>query len=560
LVKNLNLKNLYVLIIAVLIFSSCYKETKHKPPVNPFYKLARSLEENDPDSAFINYNRAKDKFLSDRDSLGVGKSLVNMGVISNKKGDYYGAQEISLSASKFFKKRDTISRMYLTTNYNNLGMVTHQLKDYNAAIKFFDAALHFSVDSVSTRIAMNNKAKSYESLLDYKRALVLYNAVLRTTINNKLEYARTLTNITNIKWLRDQHFNPVPSYLKALKIREKQGDLWGQNSSYSHLSDYYQLNNIDSSFFYALKMYHTAIRLESTSDQLGALQKLIRVAPMKNVRNYFDRYEQLSDSLETVMQNDKNQFALVRYEIERHKSDLLRAKAENIQKKNDILRRNIVVCILISGLLISYFWFRRRQKSMQQEKELEVKNTEIKYVKAVHDQVANQVYQVMSEVDNSAHVDREDLLDRLDGLYQITRDISYNVNYLNINANYAEQLSKMFDSYRSNKVGIVTVGNEDDLWCDLNEGTKFEIYYILLELLTNMKKHSKADSVVLKFRRLERYIQITYIDNGVGMTEAVKKNGLSNTENRIKLIRGTINFDSSQEKEFIIDISFPFSF
>jgi hypothetical protein len=55
---------------------------------------------------------------------------------------------------------------------------------------------------------------------------------------------------------------------------------------------------------------------------------------------------------------------------------------------------------------VGYFWYRRRKKRLQQEKELEVKNTELKYSKKVHDKVANKVYHVMSEVENIPVIDK----------------------------------------------------------------------------------------------------------------------------------------------------------
>jgi signal transduction histidine kinase len=74
-----------------------------------------------------------------------------------------------------------------------------------------------------------------------------------------------------------------------------------------------------------------------------------------------------------------------------------------------------------------------------------------------------------------------------------------------------------------------------------------------------MRKHSKAETVVVKFQRNASYLSILYSDNGVGMKDTTKKNGLANTENRIKSIGGTIIFDNILEKGIEINLSFPFS-
>jgi tetratricopeptide (TPR) repeat protein len=554
------LKYFATLLLLLVLLYSCKRKSSVSTVNNIFYDQAYeyTLKEK-PDSAFIYYARAKDLFLQQKNSYGVAKCLVNMGIISSDNGDYYGAQEISINALKYFDMQSDTQRVYIKSNYNNLGVSTYNLENFDAALDFYDKALEFAKDSSDSLVIINNKAKIFEIKNEFDKSLKLYTLVLKGANNNGRLYARTLTNITYTKLRQRPSYNAAANYLKALQIREHEADLWGKNSSYSHLSDYYLNRKTDSALFYAQKMYEVALKLKSAPDKINALEKIIKVTPGKDVKKYFTIYYKLNDSLQISRQKAKNQFALIRYQTEKHKSDFLRAQAVNVQRKNDVLKRNIVVCILFFSLIIAYLWFMKRQRTLKQEKELEVKNTEIKYVKKIHDRVANKVYQVMSEVENTPLIDRDTVLDKLEGLYHITRDISYDVNDLDLNENYVDQLHKMIKSYESNKVGIITVGNEDDLWCDVSDAAKFEVYYIIQELLTNMRKHSHADSVVLKFYTENQQLKISYIDNGIGMQGANKKNGLSNTENRIKLIRGSIIFDSTQDQEFKVNLVFPLS-
>ena len=75
--------------------------------------------------------------------------------------------------------------------------------------------------------------------------------------------------------------------------------------------------------------------------------------------------------------------------------------------------------------------------------------------------------------------------------------------------------------------------------------------------MTNMKKHSKADKVFLKFSKDTSDINISYTDNGVGMKGHLPKNGLQNMENRINSINGKINFDAETNNLLKINIKFP---
>lgn len=68
-----------------------------------------------------------------------------------------------------------------------------------------------------------------------------------------------------------------------------------------------------------------------------------------------------------------------------------------------------------------------------QEKLIEVKNTELKYIKKVHDRVANRIYQILSLVENTDTIDRDSLLFSLDYVYETSRDISYDNKDFNEN-------------------------------------------------------------------------------------------------------------------------------
>lgn len=91
---------------------------------NPYYEKAWSyLDKKDPINAFLNFNKAKEIYLKNNDSLGVGKCLMNMGIILTDQGDYFGAQETSLEAMKYLKEDIKADYNYINANYNNLGLL-----------------------------------------------------------------------------------------------------------------------------------------------------------------------------------------------------------------------------------------------------------------------------------------------------------------------------------------------------------------------------------------------------------------------------------------------------
>ncbi|WP_245235008.1 tetratricopeptide repeat-containing sensor histidine kinase [Pedobacter borealis] len=550
------MKPLFSLLLILLLFSCSKKENVEKKFHNPYYDLAKKYRDSGkPDSAFIQFNQAKEFGLQNRDSLSIASSLINMAILLTNAGDYFGGQEISIEANKYLNEGDTGHHYYLGSNYNNLGIATYNLKDYNNSLRLYDSAIKFSDDSLDTRMYLNNKAKVYQEIKDYKSALKIYDQILAKTAKNEKEYARVLTNIANTKWLENSQYNPVPDFLKSLQIRKKENDLWGQNSSYAHLSDYYTLKQPDTALFYAQNMYNVAQTLKSAPDQIEALQKLIKLSPAKETKYFFNVYEKINDSLQNARNASKNQFALIRYDTEKSKADNLVLQKDNEEKKYQVI-------ILAFGLLLlagtGTLWYRKRKQKLELAAKNSIRDSQLKTSKKVHDKVANKIYRVMSEVENKNDLDRNNLLDQLEYIYNTSRDISYEITDNQLNKTFRQQLSDLFSAYVASTRSIDVIGNEDEVWVNVPENTASEIFIILLELMNNMKKHSQATVVKIKFNKNHNLISINYYDNGIGFPEKViYNNGLRNTETRIKNISGTITFETMDKNGLEILISFP---
>ncbi|WP_379969487.1 ATP-binding protein [Epilithonimonas sp. UC225_85] len=547
-----------VFFILIFIYSCSDNQSLAKKNNNVFYDKAFEYQEKGKlDSAFLYFYRAKDLFIQQKDNFGAAKCLTNLAIIQETKGDYFGSQETALSALKYLNPKDTLQHIYLSINNNTIGITASKLKDYKKAVEFYQQALKFTKSEEDKIIYQNNLANNYAKEKKYTQAINLFIYTSKMNGEDKINYARTLTNLAKTKWLQNPDYNPVPEFQKALNIRIKEKDNWGLNSSYSHLADYYARTKTDSALFYSRKMYEISKEIDSPDDQIEALQKLISLENPEKSKQYFKIYQKIGDSLQTARNKAKNQFALIRYETEKNKADFLKAKAESTERQNYIIQQYFALGF--SVLIIIGFWFylKRSRKILRQEKLIEVKNTELKYSKKVHDRVANRIYQIMSQVENTSIVDRNALLFGLENVYETSRDISYENKDINENQNFFEQLQKMLDSYSSDFVKVIYNGNYDKLWDSINFQTKTEIYLILQEMMTNMKKHSKADKVFLKFERQETHISISYTDNGIGIEKISPKNGLQNMENRIHAINGKIIFDTETKNLLKINISFP---
>ncbi|SEO16201.1 hypothetical protein SAMN05216436_1405 [bacterium A37T11] len=560
------IRQLLFYLLALLLISSCTKTKVPKPKVkeNLFYDKAFELRENNQtDSSFLYFYKAKDLFLEQADSLGAGKCLVNMAIFLTEKGDYYGGQETAIEALKYLDERNPNHFHYLGSNYNNLGLATFRLQDFNRSLVFYNFAVKFSDDPSDTRVYLNNKAKVYQRLKNYKQAINIYRLILAQSNNNQLEYARILTNLAVAKWLQNPHYPAAKELLKAFQIRQKGHDLLGMNSSYGHLADFYALSHPDSAIIYARNMNIVAQQIKIPSDQIEALQKLIKLCPPDSTKQYFQIYQHLRDSVEQARNADKNQFALIRFEVEKNKAENLKLQKDNADKAYQITRQRLIIgmviflaCLFIIG---GTYWYKKRKQRLELESQNQLKAQQLKTSKKIHDVVANGIYRVMTELENKNYLDRDELLDKLEDMYEKSRDISYETEASETSQEeFNEKITRLLTSFATESVKVIIAGNESALWEALSAEVKYEVEQVLQELMVNMRKHSQAGLVAVRFEQQDKQVHIYYVDNGVGMSHTQPwGNGLRNTGNRINSIGGELTFDGEAENGLKIHLSFP---
>jgi signal transduction histidine kinase len=514
-----------------------------------YYQKAVSFWDRQNDSAFYYFNKAAN---NSRDSLQTAKAYNGMAEIQSDAGDYFGSQE-SLSVS--LRSLNEANRKHFSTlcaDYNELGTNSLKLKNYSAAIGFYEQALKFTGDEESQATIFNNQANAYQKKKEYGQALQRYAIAIGQTKKNGKTYARILTNMAMTKWLQHPGYKAAPELLKALYIRRQANDVWGENSSYVHLAEYYTSSRPDSALFYARKMYTVATRLDSPDDRLDALQRLVRLSPPHAAKTYFTTYQLLNDSLQTARNASKNQFALVRYDTEKAKTENLRLQKDNTEKKFALLRKDI---LLYSSLgmfallgLAAWLWYRKRQQQMA-----------LRFSQKVHDEVANGLYRVMKRVENEEAIEKGSLLDDIEALYERSRDISYE-DAPSRSDGFDLQINRLLADLAGSDIKVAVVGNMADLWGPVDAEQKKELLQVLQELMVNMRKHSSATLVTLNCSRKTGCLEISYSDNGRGFNENFQQgNGLRNTVSRIQQFGGTVTFGNKEPHGASVRIVLPFS-
>lgn len=572
--------NFFILLLFGLVFNSLLScqtgidphgmSTENYPEqVNHYYDEAFDWRERQVmDSSFIYFDLARAEFLRQNDLFGAGKCLVNMALILIRTEDFHGGQELSLEAIDLFDENDEEQYHHIATNYNNLGSASIRLHEFDYALKYFDQAISFAEDPAERFIYRNNKAKTLEELGRNEEAIVLYEALLIEIASKEqidsVTLARAQTNAAVTRWKTTSDRNTLVQDLhEALQIRLKKKDLRGLTSSYYHLSRIHQHESKDSSFFYAQAMYDGAIQINNAEDRLYALEQMIATGPLRRTRDYFNEYHRVRDSVRIARDQTKKQFAIIRYEVEKSKNEALRLVQEN-QRKDFQLKLQYLVIVIVFFLATAFIWMivygnRKKRQRQALEAENELQNYQLSTSQKIHDVVANGLYRVMSELENVPVVDREGLLDKLENMYERSRDISYETTLKDEESvGFHEELLKMIRAFYQPDRKIILVGSDASLWTKVSTPIIDELRVILQELLVNMKKHSGATSAMFKFSIEGNLLVINYSDDGVGFLDSWKKGkGLQNTENRIVRLQGHLTFVNKRGSGAALALSIP---
>ncbi|HWK02583.1 MAG TPA: tetratricopeptide repeat protein, partial [Puia sp.] len=208
--------------LCLLAIIACKQEHKAVPvTLSPDYEKGVSFLNSRHDSAYYYLNKAATE---SKDSLQIAQAYNVMAVIQAREGDYYGGQEDLLTSIKYLHAEREDDQYCLVADYNVLGSTSLNQKNYDAAIDYYDQALHLAKDERSKAVALNNKAVAFQKKGQYAQAAAIYESIMRQSKREKKEYARVLCNLATVRWLQDSNYRAAPDLLMALQIRKKEKD------------------------------------------------------------------------------------------------------------------------------------------------------------------------------------------------------------------------------------------------------------------------------------------------------------------------------------------------
>jgi len=549
---------------------SCNEKKIVKLPPDSSKKEAKFLQEkamanfqkNNFNSAFYYFNKSKITFEISKDSANIVFNVIQMANIQQINGDYYGSKETLTEALPYVKNDNN----YIVAINNFYGIADKELSLYDDAAFYYKQALKDATDSISKQSPLNNIAVVYIKQKKYDKAIEILKSILNQKFANKKEFAKTKARVLdNLGFAYFKNGNSVKGFqfmTDGIQLRNKIADFYGSIESYLHLAEFYATTDSQKSNEYAQIAYQIATKFRSIDERLKALSLLISNG---SGPKYAQQYISLNDSIIKIRNNFKNKFAKIKYDSKKEKDENQKLKlerAENLLALQTAKYQRIFFVLGIIILVLTLIYLRKYYQNKNRIEKLEASyDTETRIAKDIHDELANDVFHAITYTQTQSLAtenSKENLIQKLDHIYTRVRGISRENNDVDTGTNFSSHLKEMLSTYNSTSTNVIINSIEKVNWDAIDEIKKVTIYRVLQELMVNMKKHSHAPLVVLKFESNQKSVFINYVDNGKGIEKnKIIKNGLQNMENRILAIKGTITFDTEPDKGFRVNIKLP---
>jgi PAS domain S-box-containing protein len=346
---------------------------------------------------------------------GIGTLSNNIGLTYDYLGNYNLAAHYYYEALKSDQKiqnEDGIAAVYL-----NLGSIYYYMGNFDKALEYMTNSLNIYQKLDNQNGILNcytNIGTTYSEINVEASALDYLGKAyeLSKMLGNRDMEAANLNNIGKVYFNKGDYFKALDHYNRALEIEKAISDTWSEANTLRNIgSVYLQIeipneakNHFERSMQIArkIKAHQLLTELyldfsylyESQGDYTRALE-------------YYKQFVRVKDSL--FSSENRKQIAEVeaRYKIQNKNQDIQVLKRANelkslqIKTQNYFLIISIAACLLILSLLVIFYYrsrINRREKQIQQEKNLEVTKQKKLLERAVHKlKESQQIYKSLIE-------------------------------------------------------------------------------------------------------------------------------------------------------------------
>jgi two-component system NarL family sensor kinase len=522
--------------------------------------------------------------------MGVHYSLSNKTVESI---NYY-----QRSTAYFVEAKDSVM---IAHNYTSLSLMYHNdLQDYTLGLRYALDALKIlhslkKKNQQAIWIATNAAAISYDDSNQPDKALEYHFKNLNNVGEDKDNLATTNNNIGNTYRKKKLFAKAEPYFIKALETHITQrGEFKNEYdlaTVYNNLSGVnWDLDRPEKAKMYRDSAIHYSILSGKTEKLMDTYYEAYQMSEKnedyKDAVGYLKQYVTVKDSA-INSEREKIVYNLeVQYESERKQQQIALLESESKVKDLELQRSRTLIFAIVGGFIflagtvyLIYKRSRDRQRLLHANEREESQrmrfaavleaeeNERTRVAKDLHDgigQLLSTAKLTLSAIDQPPSAEVSKMLSNsmqiLDEATREVRTISHNLmpatlTQIGLGAALHDLFIKINESNLL-RINLNVSGLEDRL----PPSTEIAVYRVVQEIINNMIKHSKADTITVKIVRSEFSMHLSISDNGIGFAKELiaKSTGLGwkNIFSRISMLNGEIDVETESGSGTSISIQF----
>ncbi len=523
------------------------------------------------DSAFYYYEKSQNA-VKTIDSIHLkGAIHNNIGTLCLETGAYKKAQEHLFKALKY--KETTNDSTRIGSTLLNLGEVQLRLNNWNKAENYYKQSLEireivkdtFGILSCYINLGILEKKRGR-----YQKAHNYYNNVIETCKNriNNFLLLRLFTyeNMGSLYRIEGKIDSAFIYYNKALLIAKKIGS---RNDIAHNKNELAQLELNKKNYKSALSLSLEAFSLASENNLFEGLAEYSKTiattySKIKDHENAFfwlTKHIELNDSLLSLEKRKQIMGMEYEYQTQQKENKILKLTNDNLLKKAQLTRSRYItysiastlVLLLILGYIL---WYKQKQKQKLAllESTLAASETEKTRIgQYVHGEIAGRIIKMAYEIERENLQLSNKLIETSMHVRKVSHELDGTITHGEL---FIDKIADIMPEPIDNKKFTVDFSPNQNII--INEPHGIHLYRIIQELVTNNLKYSKANITTIKIELQENYIYLDYKDNGIGSETFKPGHGFKHIYNRVEVLKGEINVETSKNKGFKVNIHIPY--
>lgn len=510
----------------------------------------------------------------------------NLGLIYWNRGNYLDAITCYKKALHLFEQ--TNNTKFVANVHSNMGLIYKDINDTQLSNHHLEQALKLRKelnDEYGISVSLTNLSIAYLSQNNLSKAIQLLDSsiALKTKLQDEIGLSNTLYWKANAYYELDSIDAALLCLNEALKLCLK-------NNSFSNnlINIYVSLGDIYLKQKNYNEIYKLLPQLKSILDKTKDERNLINYYSLygnyyKAKGDYYNALQmyQLSDSLYQIVEGTEVKNAIHLYETQyktaQKDAALIQAQLKIADQTILDKQKNIWMLLLVSFIILCLFLlYSLRTKAKNKQKQMALENEilqEQNYIKLqeqrldisrnLHDSIGAQLTFIQSIADslkNSKDIPNTMYNEKLKQLSQHSenailelRNTLWILHAESITLNDLKSKLLNFINQAAETFEHIEFNFQFDVLEEKKISSKFAIHVlsIVQELVNNAIKYANASQINITLTELSNTLSIQVNDNGIGFdvdSMQHKSYGLSNIQNRVKLMEGTLTINAQPQE------------